>query len=59
MGNTQPLAQRLGFEAPKVVQKEKYRIVYSHYSIKGKRPIMEDYLNVRQPSFFEFLLFII
>jgi len=45
MGNTQA-AERYGFDVTHYVQKEKYRLYYAEYKIKGRREIMEDYTNV-------------
>jgi len=45
MGNAS-VAERLGLDVAHVVQKEKYRLYYAEYKIKGKRDIMEDYSKV-------------
>jgi len=46
MGNTQPIAQRLGFDQARLVQREKFRVTCNEYKIKGKRETMEDYSKV-------------
>ena len=46
MGNTQPITQRLGFSQAHLVQKEKFRIAFNEYKIKGRRDTMEDFSKV-------------